>query len=441
MSNFRIGEGDLRKLVIRSNTSSMEMNIANITTALSIYEDLFSQHMSCNIHMVDGTNLQNSLPIVGGEKVQVDFGIPGENKNIRRLKNEFVVFSLNNREKIGPDAESYMLGLTTPENLVDATTSVERAYMKPVHEIVQNVVDEFLTPITGKKLLTIDPTKGILKVVSTSLTVNAFIHQLCKEAESIEHPSSLYYFYETSEGYHFESMDNLYAGKVAHTFVYDDVVKSDIEPGASQQLQNIISNININNSFNLLHGQIGGQFNNHTDSFDPLTKTYRQTSTYEYDKHFMEGVRTTPQDTLKNRNKMIVDKTYQKYFNSATATNYIATDSHRSGVSYITKRQPETQNVYRRRQDFLAKEKSAINQYGTMRLHFSIPGNPMVSIGQNVNIILPRGDDSELGRKLNDKFISGKYLITAVAHNFSPPTGKYATVVECMRNGYQEEIA
>jgi hypothetical protein len=109
-------------------------------------------------------------------------------------------------------------------------------------------------------------------------------------------------------------------------------------------------------------------------------------------------------------------------------------------VNYITKRDTKVQNVHRRRQDFLAKEKAVLQQYGTHRIQIAIPGNPNVIAGKCINVIIPKADDTEMGRKQNDRYLSGKYLVTAVAHNLSVPTGKYATVIECMRNNYQERI-
>lgn len=428
--SFRIGEAEIRKLTLKSSISNLDVNVSNITSQVFVYEDLFSNFISSNISLLDGTTLQNLLPVVGGEIVTMDVGTIGSGKNIRKLKSSFVVFKMSTRERIKMDVEAYTLNLITQEQLIDSTTSIHRAYTKPIHEIIKDVVNEYLTPISGKRLVSFEETKGIHNIIATGITASAFIKQLIREAESVEYPSSIYVFYETIEGYHFHTLDGLYDKKESHTFIYDELALSPATPKASSVLKNNISYLTIDNSFNLLNGQIGGQYTIEVASFDPLTKTF-QKNQYSYDKDFKEQ---------KYNNKTLASSTLSKYFANPTVSNFIVTDSHRSTVDYVVDKDSDSQSIYRRRQDFMAKERSTMHQYGTMRIHASVPGNPDVIVGQTIKLAIPRADDTEEGKRKNDRLISGKYIVTAVAHKIDAHTGDYATVMECMRKGYQERI-
>lgn len=428
--SFRIGEAEIRKLTLKSSVSNLDVNVSPITVQVFVYEDLFSNFISSNISLLDGTSLQNILPIVGGEIVSMDVGTSGTDKGLRTLKSDFVVFKMSARERIKMDLEAYTLNLITHEQLLDSTMSINRAYIKPIHEIVKDIVTEYLTPISGKKLMSFEETKGIHNIIATGLTVSAFIKQLIREAESIEHPSSIFVFYETIEGYHFHTIDGLYAQEPSHSFIYDELALSLATPGASASLNRNIAYLTIDNSFNLLNGQIGGQYKMQVSSFDPLTKTL-QSNEYSYDKDFKEK---------KNNNKTLGGASLSKYFSNPTISKFIVTDSHRSTVDYITTNEADSQSIYRRRQDFMAKEQSTKLQYAAMRIHISVPGNPDVIVGQTINVIIPKTDDTEDGKKVNDRLISGKYIVTAVAHKIDSNTGNYATVMECMRKGYQERI-
>lgn len=428
---YEIGKAEIRKLNITTDLSKQEVDISNIATAILIYEDIFAHYMTSNIQILDGVTLQNVLPIVGGETIDMDVGeFDDYSATIRKLKQEFVVFKMSSRQRVKQDLEAYELNLVTKEQLFDAGMSVEKSYNKPIHEIVSLVVQQFLTPISGKKLVTAELTEGIHSIVANNITPSAFIKQLMREAKSIENPASLYMFYETVEGYHFETIDQMYNRDPKHTFTWDELYISSATPGSQDILQNNIRYLNIDNSFDLLNGQLDGQFANDVYSFDPLTKTFK-TKSYSYANNFKESAHS---------NKTLSNKIIDRYFKTSTQSRFIATNSHRSSVNYITSNEISTQNIFRRRQDFMSIERATMRQYGGMRIHCSIPGNTGVIAGQTVNIIIPSADDTVEGKLRNDRFISGKYIVTAVSHNIDATTGTYATVMECMRNGYEGRI-
>lgn len=431
--SFKSSEAEIRKLLINSTIDKTRLtNMTNITSQMIIYEDLFSPNISCNMNINDGVGFVNTNPIVGGEVVDMNVGIIGQDKNIRSLNAKFVVFKLSGKQRIKSDVEVYTLNLITPEQFLDLTTTINRAFVKPIHEIMQDIVKEYLTPISGKKLVSFEETKGIQYIVSTGLTVNAFLQQLVREAESITNPSSTYVFYETLEGYHFDTIDGLYDNPPKHSFVRDEIDDSPAVPKEMGYLNNVISFINVDNSFNLLYGQMSGQFGSIIETFDPLTKTFKK-SVYSYKGGFVE-------DQTENEYEVVSEAVIKRYLSTPTIKKYITTNAHRAGVNYITERETSAQNIYRRRQDFMAKERSTLQQYGSMRVTISVPGNPDIIAGQTLQLTIPRSDDTVGGKRLNDKFISGKYIATAVSHNIDLTTTKYATVVECMRRGYESDI-
>lgn len=428
-SKHKVGIADIKQLQIRSATVNNNVNIRDITSEVFLYEDLFSSYISATITMLDGTALYTTLPIVGGEELTMNITSSGTGS--RSLNRKLIVFKVSEKVKVKNDLEAYTLSLTTKENLIDASTSVDRSYKKPVHEIIQNIVSEHLTPVSGKKLVSFEKTKGIQHFVATGITVNAFIKQLCREAESITNPASIYLFYETMEGYHFETLDELYAKAPSHRFMYDELSSAESTPGASAKLESNISFLEINNSVNLIHGQIGGQYSMDVKSFDPLTKTFKSV-TYDYSKDKSKG--------SKGNHATISNKSLDRYFKAPTVSKFVITDAHRSTTDYITNQDNDTQNTFRHRQDFLARESSTLMQFGSMRIHFSVPANSNIIVGQTINLIIPRADDTVAGKRKNDPNISGKYIATAVAHKIDVISGNYATVVEAMRKNFQEKV-
>jgi hypothetical protein len=57
--------------------------------------------------------------------------------------------------------------------------------------------------------------------------------------------------------------------------------------------------------------------------------------------------------------------------------------------------------------------------------------------GQTINIYYPpSGESRDLAP---DRYISGKYLITALAHRITQD-GNYATTIECTKDSYDQSI-
>lgn len=420
----RVGRGDIRQLDI-TPVQGDAINITHIARNIAFYEDIFQPHITCNIDVLDGASLRSILPIIGGEVLDIDVGEPLEEK-VRQLKTKMTLYRTSPRQRARTDLEIYSLYCVTPEHLMDGSLSVRNSYTKPIHEIVQDVVQTHFTPITGKKLVEVEETKGIHSFVPTGISPTAFIKQLMREAESLENPSSIYMFYETIEGYHFITLDKLYAKEATHKFFYDLSFEDENSPRAYQFLKNKIEHINFYNNFNIMDAE---QFNIQTHHFDPLTKTFR-TSDYNYERDAQQS---------KHSNKTIPSQVLQRNYNNATVSRFVITNAHRSENGYIIEREPTSQNIFRRRQDFMDRERATLRQYGNIRLTISVPGNSNVFAGETVQIVIPNASDSEEEKILNDPQYSGKYVVSAVAHHISIDN-RYQTVLELLRPGFEEKL-
>jgi hypothetical protein len=299
--------------------------------------------------------------------------------------------------------------------VLDASSQVWKAYTKPIHEIIKNVVEEYLTPITGKKLIEFEETHGIHSMVGNGVTPLSFIKQLCREAESIAYPSSIFLFYERAEGYCFHTIDYLYSQTPKHRVFHDLVYLSQADGDNFRQQQNYITDIHYETGgFDIMQP---GQYNNKTMAFDPLRKTMQVTS-YAYDQ----------------KNKTFSDES-KKLLNKPSLVSYVMTDSIRNSSPYIKDNQ-----VSRRRQNFVGKEKAVIAQYSAMKLKIVIPGNSNIYAGQTIDVVVPSKDDSSGGKMYNDDFYSGKWLVSSLGHKINVPTNDYYTVLELMRPTYNRKI-
>mgnify|MGYP003960114279 CR=1 FL=1 len=89
-----------------------------------------------------------------------------------------------------------------------------------------------------------------------------------------------------------------------------------------------------------------------------------------------------------------------------------------------------------------------IGIYNGVTLVLDVSGNSALRVGQTVNVILPSPEATDGDKKsdsLNDKFLSGKYMVTAIQHVFSrlkpdDPKMSYNMKVEVSKDGLDDYV-
>lgn len=414
MIQYRIGKIDVRELTIKAQKKIVD--ISKITTSIFLYEDIFSQHMSITLELIDGITLRSLFPIIGGETLNVILG-EGSDGNSRELKGKFVVYKIANLRDQNTDTSIFTIHAMTPEEMKDPSQSVHRAYKAPIHETIQNIIAEYRPE---KKLLEFEETEGIQNIIPTGVSPTAAIRMCLSEAASSAYRSSIFVLYEVVEGYKMHTLEWLYSRSPKHTFIQDEVRTSEANPNASQKLQHIIRHFNIDNSgADISEALVSGRHHTATLSFDPLTKTFVAKGE--------KGDINLRQDTIKD------------FLSDPTHARFTITDAHRD-IGYILDRD-ENANAPRRKQDFMSRERSVLKSFTANRITVSISGDPNIIAGDTVDVIVPSLDDTEEGRIQNNELLSGKYLISAIAHRVMPTSGEYVSVVELIRPSYDKVIS
>ena len=86
--------------------------------------------------------------------------------------------------------------------------------------------------------------------------------------------------------------------------------------------------------------------------------------------------------------------------------------------------------------------------YNGLSILLKVAGNSALRVGQTVNVILPSPESTDGDKKsdsLNDKFLSGKYMVTAIQHVFSrlkpgDPKMSYNMKVEVSKDGLDDYV-
>ena len=70
---LKAGDYKLDRFVLYSMVNGTEVELNNLYRYIEIYEDLFSPYISARLYIEDAFNFPERLPIVGQEKVELEF--------------------------------------------------------------------------------------------------------------------------------------------------------------------------------------------------------------------------------------------------------------------------------------------------------------------------------------------------------------------------------
>ena len=137
------GTGKIDTLTIRNNRKTSSQDLRQLVKELGYYESIFSPSVSVTIVIQDGTDMKNSLPIVGGETIDISFSdsFPGtvdiDGGGTMR------VYKISDRVKESDKVDSYTLLCTTNDFINSHYKIVDRTYTrKSAKNIVSDILKE-----------------------------------------------------------------------------------------------------------------------------------------------------------------------------------------------------------------------------------------------------------------------------------------------------------
>ena len=203
--------GNVTKLTINGNQGGKSVDMRGGFVELTYTESIMSDTITATFVFadsgasVDGKSVRDGLPLVGEERVELAFEDNAENK----LE---VTLYVNKVTPINNKTQKSMLGinLVSKEFIMNEKTRVKRRFDGKLSDHISSVVSEELE---SDKNVQIEPTINNLNTIGNSTKPFYFINNLCKKAVSSESQklgsTAGYFFYETSEGFFFKSIDGL----------------------------------------------------------------------------------------------------------------------------------------------------------------------------------------------------------------------------------------
>ena len=209
-----------------SNPGDFEIEVAKLITSrgveqdltygiisITIFEDITSSAISGQIFFQDAYALSSVGPLIGQEYLRLKIKTTSfENPEamIDYSENVLTITSVNNRTDDKNGIEFIILNFVSSEQIRNERTRVDRVLKGSYSEIVTTLLKDPLG-IDCRKDLYIEPTDGLKKIVSPHMTPFDLINMAMAESISKVYKSPTFLFFETLRGYHFRSLDSLYA--------------------------------------------------------------------------------------------------------------------------------------------------------------------------------------------------------------------------------------
>jgi hypothetical protein len=413
------------------------LSIRSLVQELSIYESIDGKFLSGDMTLLDGTNAIQTLPITGFERVEFFFRTPGTDKGFDfsvKTGHPMFVYSLKNRSGVNPRSQIYTLKFVSMEAIRNHQTRISQAFTGQIDQMVTDICYNYLKT---KKDLMVEDTKSNHKFVMPRLKPTKAIEQLRKNARSLHYENSGFLFYENGDGFNFKSYEGLFCKKdgsprpvKAH---YSPKVKN-IGEDPVYALQSV-EDFTILQQFDTLNNTANGVYASRLITHDLYNKTFEELD-FDYNKEYGKQ-NHLEQDANGDKRS---DNGILPFFNYDNGDTF---GNKNEGKIYYQSETAKVHNTHELPQskDILQKRISQHIATNSLIIEITAPGTTELRVGDIVNFTLPKyAPFSKEDTKDNDKYLSGRYLISAARHHVSTLNKRHTLALELIKDSFNVSL-
>lgn len=388
------------------NFKNQKIDIKSVINKIDVQADMFNTCMLGSIEIHDrGGNFQQNIPLIGEERISFKFKIDESTEEITLL---FDVYHLSRNIQSGENTMQYILHFISHEFLANQTVLISDGFIrKKPHEIVKSC----MTRISNKKI-NIEESANPINYVSPSIHPFAVINYVSPRSIAKSN-NSTYVFFEDINGFNFKTIEKMYEGAaIDYYFSKKNLTNADFE---SEYYA--ITSYEIVQSYNTLDNMSKGSYGATVYGFDPYTRDYTKT-TYNY--NLDDDFKKLKHLDNNNPNNKLHTSQYQ----------------YKDAFQGFLKCLPISESHQGDKFKNIAKRNTQINLLTNgLKIVLQVAGNSDILVGSVINLNYPNKSRDNDKQPL-DKYLSGKYLVTAVRHIFTQT--KYTTVMEITRDVYHD---
>ena len=452
----------IRRLSIRSASGEYDLNPH--LQELSIFENIFQPALTAKVIVSDSHNMPYKLPIVGEETVDIDISLSGfsdghDSKIWSITPPPFHVNALTQRDHFMPKAHRFSMDLISEKYMSSLHSKVSKSYNNnTISDIVTDIYYNYIHDDVYN--LRIEPTIGNERVIIPNLSPIDAINWLSKRAMAKTSISVNYVYYETVSGSYFVSLNSLAKQEPVFTFIQKPRVGDATGAEDFQKNEMKIAGFEFIKQFDKEDNIRRGVYSSKLVTHDIVTKKIRQ---YEYGGleeweafHHCGNFPPLSNSDVETRSSKVKRTSFAPYVLNKT-NNKIDSTSLNGMVDSRIEFFPKHNNMYalsandiydNKVENWKLRRNNHIGVYDGVSLALKVAGNSALRVGQTVNVVIPSPEPTDTDKKtdvVDDKYLSGKYMITSIQHVFSrlksnDPKISYNMVVEVSKDGYDEHV-
>ena len=395
---------------------------------LELSEDIYQSFLTGRLHMHDSTNLPQTLELTGNEIIRFRFSTPGLDPI------EFVgrIVKIGERIETGDSSIGYTLNFVSRELISSLQSKVKKSYTgRPYSSVVKSIYDDYLRQDVDTKAIYVEPTldprsiaipgwdpiKSIRKIAARSVSSNP------------KYDNGTYLFFERCDngkhipgksGFVFTSLESMWDPKLAkepvQTYTYEWSNVEANEPGASV-VDFVSEEVKMNTLENIREGMYASKLVTHD-----LVKRKVFFKTFNYNQEYNRHTNMNP-NSFKGRSTAM---TNNREASAAPDSYEIYAPRHHMKYDSVDVSSFEVDRALHR--------KSTMQQLNNQVIEIGVIGDSQRRVGDIVEFYMPSPETVGTDGPVRDKYMSGRWMITAITHSLTSNPQKYTMAIELSRN-------
>jgi hypothetical protein len=409
---------NITKLEIFSGVGEDSVDVSSGTISLMYYESILQDTVRATVMFADSGNAINNktavdgLPIIGSEKVLLKFNDNNDNK----LKLTLYVNKVN---PMSDQTTKFLtqLDLASKEFFINDKTRLNERFDGKISDYIRKIFTD-QNYLGTEKELDIEPVSNNYNFIGNNWKPFYAANWLSKRSVSAENQklgdSAGYFFFETSEGFKFKSIDGLLAQKQKKSIIYNetpDTRGKNIPAGYDVKALSFEKDNRVNVQKKL---QMGA-YSTRTIMFDPFNCFYEViTPNSEEKKDSLKlGGKEIPSERL---NREFLRSGKNKEF---SRTQYMLIDKGTLPSGSTSQQVEKSKEENYLPKEILNQSSMRYNQLFASKCSITIPGDFSLHAGDVVFFDAPEPQTDTKNDEIN-KESGGLYIISDLCNYISP---------------------
>ena len=386
---------------------------------LSIFEGIDQLTVTGTMTIQDAFNLASFGPIIGQEYLRLKIATPnlkgGEN-TIDYSSNPFVVTSIDDRVPIGNGVQATTMSFCSREFVINQRARVRRTLVGSYSDIVETML---YTDLDSDKRLYSEPSADNKKINAPNAKPFDIISMATKNAVSEKFNQSTYFFWESTSGFNFRTLGNMYAQNPVMSYL-SSTAGTRTKNGVRDIMAELsaIESYRITGSPDTVWNYATGIFSSELIVHDIISKSY-QKHIYNYSDNFSEEQHLgTKPLAVNDPDGISVSSFPSKQYLKPTVG--VGTDQSFNDEFYQYAYGSNKLELLQARNSQLSMMDSAL------QLSIDVVGTTVVKAGDIVNITIPSVSAVKTTKnETEDMLYNGNFLIRSLRHDFDISNSKH----------------